>query len=178
MSAPLYAPLLPVVVGVDGSPAADAALHWALTHAAATGTTVRAVTVLPAPMVGFASFDGFAPFPEADPFDAAVLLERALERVVSDPAQRAAIERRAVVGSPVERLLDEAATAAMLVVGQGGRSRGRRLLSTARQLVARATCPVVVVPHYADRPAPAMPARELATAAHRPEPTTLVGAAR
>ena len=33
-----------IVVGVDGSEASLDALRWALTHAASTGATVRAVT--------------------------------------------------------------------------------------------------------------------------------------
>ena len=41
-----------IVVGVDGSPAANAALHWAGRHAELTGDTVEAVIVWQFPIVG------------------------------------------------------------------------------------------------------------------------------
>ncbi|MDH4076499.1 MAG: universal stress protein [Acidimicrobiia bacterium] len=149
----------PIVVGVDGSPASEAALRWALTTHVATDYPVRAVMVASPPVVPLSSLDGFAGFPDPDPdpFDAAVLLQRTVNRAVADPAARATIEQRVVMGGVLESLLAQAGEASLLVIGQGGRSLSRRLLSTARQVVVRAPCPVVVVP-----PAPYTPAHLLA----------------
>lgn len=147
----------PIVVGVDGSPASEAALRWALAMQAGTGSPVRAVMVATPPVVPVSSLDGWAAFPEPDPFDAAVLLQRTVNRAVADPAARAAIEQRVVMGGVMDSLLDQAGDASLLVIGQTGRSLGRRLLSTARQVVVKAPCPVVVVP-----PGPPTPAHLLA----------------
>jgi len=148
----------PIVVGVDGSPASEAALRWAVAQAG-PHTPVRAVMVASPPVVPVSSLDGFAAFPDPDPdpFDAAVLLQRTVNRAVADPVARVDIEQRVVMGGVLESLLAQAGEASLLVIGQGGRSLSRRLLSTARQVVVRAPCPVVVVP-----PAPSTPAHLLA----------------
>ncbi len=145
----------PIVVGIDGSPASEAALRWALAMQAGTNNPIRAVMVASPPIVPVSSLDGFAAFPDPDPdpFDAAVLLQRTVNRAVADPVARSAIEQRVVMGGVLDSLLAQARDASLLVIGQGGRSLGRRLLSTARQVVVRAPCPVVVVP-----PGPPTPA--------------------
>lgn len=149
----------PIVVGIDGSPASEAALRWALTMQAGTGSPVRAVMVASPPVLPVSSLDGFAALPDPDPFDAAVLLQRTVNRAIADPVARAAIEQRVVMGGVLDSLLAQAGDASLLVIGQSGRSLGRRLLSTARQVVVRAPCPVVVVP-----PGPPIPAHLLAPA--------------
>lgn len=136
-----------IVVGVDGTRSSEAALVWAVAHGAATGQPVRAVMVATSPTVPANALDGFALFvPEPDPFDVSVILEATIERVVSDPIDRAGIERRVLVGGVADQLLAQADGASMLVLGQSSSALGRRFLGIARHLVGRAPCPVVVVP--------------------------------
>lgn len=137
----------PVVVGVDLQGGSDAALAWAVEFARSAGRPVRAVMVAPSPTVFPSGIDGFGlVLPEPDLFEASVALERAIERALADPEARAAVERRIHVGSITECLRRESAQAALLVLGHGGSRMRRRLLSTARTVVGRAGCPVVVVP--------------------------------
>lgn len=146
----MYRPLIteqrPVVVVVDGSPAGASALRWAVDHAATLGQPVRAVMIVSPTAFALAGIDGIAFLGERDAFDDAVALERVIERAIPEPETREAIDRRVVVGPGIDRLLDEAQDASVLVVGQGGRSLAHRLVSITRALVAQATCPVVVVP--------------------------------
>jgi nucleotide-binding universal stress UspA family protein len=75
---------------------------------------------------------------------------RLLERACADHDLGKAVERRAVLGDPVERLsvLAKEEGAELLVVGTRGHGKLRSALvgSVSRALRARAPCPVVVVP--------------------------------
>lgn len=145
----------PIVVGVDARRGSDAAVAWAVAFGAATGRPVRAVMVASAPSVFPSGIDGFGlVMPDPDLFEASVALEHALDRAVPDPAAREAVQRRVLVGSIAECLVREAEQASLLVLGQGGPSLRRRLLSTAKAVMGRAPCPVVVVP--SGSPVPAM----------------------
>ncbi|MCC9310624.1 universal stress protein [Kitasatospora sp. RB6PN24] len=132
-----------IVVGVDGSPAAAAALRWAVRQAAATGAdVVEAVnawelsgSVLPPP-VGVHDPQQVA----ADVLHEAVVGEfgetpevRVTELVPPGPASAA--------------LLGRAAGAELLVVGSRGLGGvgGLLLGSVSRHAVEHAPCPVVVV---------------------------------
>lgn len=135
----------PIVVGVDGSPGSQSALRWAVALGRTIGHPVGAVMVLTQPVVPGDGLDGFMVAPP-DPFDAAVELERSVQRTVRDERARARIDRRVVVGNVVDRLLVEAHGAAVLVVGQSRSTFGHRFFGVARRVVASASCPVVVVP--------------------------------
>ncbi|MEZ5236533.1 MAG: universal stress protein [Acidimicrobiia bacterium] len=137
-----------IIVGVGAGRSADAALRWAVAQAAGRHP-VRAVHVVRSSATAIAGFDAVVHLPEPDVFDAAVALERSIERAVPDPALRATIETRVLVGAPVPRLLECCEGAGMLVLGRG-RSSGRRLFGVARQLISLAPCAVVVVPPGAD----------------------------
>ncbi|MEO8696570.1 MAG: universal stress protein [Acidimicrobiales bacterium] len=139
----------PIVVGVDGSPGSESALRWAVALGRATGHPVRAVMVLTQPVVPGDGLDGFMVAP-LDPFDAAVELERSVQRTVRDEQARVTVDRRVVVGNVVDRLLAEAHGAAVLVVGQSSSTFGHRFFGVARRVVASASCPVVVVPWAAE----------------------------
>lgn len=153
----------PVVVGVDLRGASDAAIAWAVTFARSAGRPVRAVMVASSPTVFPSGIDGFGlVMPDPDLFDASVALERALDRALPDPEARAAVQSRILVGSVSECLLREAEEASLLVLGGAG-GRRRRLLSTAKTVMARASCPVVVVPAGA-------PAAASLTGGRWPEP--------
>ncbi|MCC6437437.1 MAG: universal stress protein [Acidimicrobiales bacterium] len=135
--------LAPIVVGIDGGPGGDAALRWAVQFSQGRGRRLRVVLVVPPSTLPVAAFDAIPLVFEPDPFDAMVVLERCLERVVPERAVREGIEARVVVGTVAERLQAESEQASLLVVG---RRSGRRVFGVARRLVTGAACPVVVVP--------------------------------
>jgi nucleotide-binding universal stress UspA family protein len=113
-----------VVVGADGSPAADVAVDLAAELAASLG----------APLV--AAVAG----PDAAGHVAAPLAEVRARRPV------AVVEQRSVEGSPLHGLLGLAPEARVLVVGRhhGGPGPGVTLGATTRGLVESAPCPVLV----------------------------------
>ncbi len=115
----------PVLVGVDGSPDAAAAMRFAIHEAAARQTDVVAVYVEP----GGAESEG----PLATPLAEA--------RQVAGPVK---VEPRWISGEPGEALINESATGQMIVVGARGRLRS--LLGTVSYALLRhAHCPVAVV---------------------------------
>lgn len=146
----------PVVVGLDGSEASLAALRWAADEAAAHGAALVVVHVLD-PRCG-----GLAPYAPADSAqladsDAAALVERVIAESGLEPDRRVF-----EVGIPGQVLLHCAIGARMLVLGHADHHRrhdgetayhGPALGSIARGCVAHATCPVVVIPIPAQRPA-------------------------
>lgn len=127
---------LPVVVGLDGTPAADAALEVALELAAARGADLVVLHCAEQPVGG----------PVVDRLVAARAAGRGvLVRVVSG------------AGHPDDLLLAEARRAQLVVVGSRGRGdlAGLLLGSVSAALVHGADCPVVVVGPLARRPVPA-----------------------
>lgn len=136
-----------VVVGVDGSPAGDAALVTATDLAADLGarlTLVHTVTDVGPDATGAARRH----------HDAAAL-EAAGEALLDDGvtvarARRAGIvvDRHLAVDTPLRALVERAPGARMIIVGSRAQrpERGMLLGSTSRGLVEFAPCPVVVVP--------------------------------
>jgi nucleotide-binding universal stress UspA family protein len=134
-----------IVVGVDGSPGAGAALRWAVENAARVGGRVVAVLCwhwtpgLITPFVG--------PGPEELAAAAAATLDQALAEV-GGPAEGVPIERHVLPGHPADVLPRQARGADLLVVG----TRGRGALacavlgSVSTHCVGHAPCPVIVVP--------------------------------
>ncbi|MEV5427909.1 universal stress protein [Streptomyces sp. NPDC052701] len=146
----------PVVVGVDGSPAALDAVEIAAREAALRGVGLRLVHAF-----GWPSRHGPPGGPPWHPAAPGVreLLDGTLgeaERRARAAAPRLELAREVTVGEPVTVLEIESRTAALVVVGGRGPSAfGSRLLgSTAVHLVAHAHCPVLVV---RGRPDPAGP---------------------
>ena len=135
-----------IVVGVDGSESAQAALVWALEEGRVRSAQVDVVTAWHEPYV--------APTMAAVVPDPAVFseaAERTLDRAVDEAGAAAdglTIERHVVRGNAASALLDVAKGAALLVVGSRGRGgfAGLLLGSISQQVVHHATCPVVVVP--------------------------------
>ena len=141
-----------VVVGIDGSPRAAAALMTALEEGVRRGETVTAVLAYPAP--GSWGATGNAEAGEPDRLATAVLEEAGRfvdEATMPLPAtlREAPLELRVRAGSPAPVLAEAARGAALLVVGHGGRGMvGRAVLgSTALRVLSLASCPVLV-----DRP--------------------------
>ncbi|WP_328885262.1 universal stress protein [Streptomyces sp. NBC_00316] len=129
-----------LVVGVDGSPSADAALDRALETAAARGVSVRAVWAWQRPLLRFA--------------DEQSALESCNKQLQEATAGRAGAYRdvplshSVLPGHPVEALADAAEHALAVVVGRRGREgfTGMRLGSVPHGLLHRAVCPVITVP--------------------------------
>ncbi len=143
-----------VVVGVDGSPGARAALGWALTAAARRGARLLVVSAFP---VEASWLDPALVDPdriEAIGEDTASRTWELVRDVVRSPEVSAVrgsadvpVHVRAVAGPAAPALVQHSATADLLVVGSRGRGgiRSTVLGSVALQCAAHADCPVVVV---------------------------------
>ena len=150
--APHPGPERPVVVGVDGSPAADEARAFAAATAEATSAPLVIVSVWqpPAP-AGWETGFWESHVPDVDPPDAA---RRAAQDVAAD-AERAVRDRYPGVtvrhevasGPPDRALADTSRDAGMVVVGARGRGgfTGLLLGSVSHGVIHRATVPVAVV---------------------------------
>lgn len=134
-----------IVVGCDGSPAADLALGWAVAEAERTGerlTILHCVEVAASSHLTAANVLGWAPEgPEhVEPGE-----RRALDAALDTLGARATY--RTVVGSAAAQLVVASRAASLVVVG----SRGRGALSTALlgstsyAVAAHAHCPVAVI---------------------------------
>jgi nucleotide-binding universal stress UspA family protein len=143
-----------VVVGVDGSSTAEAALAWSLELAACRGAEVEAVHVwrwpLPRPVPTVPDLP--AQLAAAARSTVAAQLERALALRPSE-ARQVQASGRTVEGDPGPALVCAAADAELLVLGRHGQSAvSRRLVgqvlgSVAAHCLSRSPAPVVVVPH-------------------------------
>ncbi|MFB7471397.1 universal stress protein [Kitasatospora sp. NPDC056184] len=139
-----------IVVGVDGSPASERALRWAVDYARLTGGTVHAVAAWEYP-----AFYGWAgasvPAPEFNPEElAGKTLSDTVARVVgAEPDVR--ITESVKPGNAAQALLEASRGAALAVVGSRGLGgfTGALLGSVSRHLTEHAPCPVVVVRHGA-----------------------------
>lgn len=156
-----------VVVGVDGSAGAKAALRWAIAEARVRQTRLRAVHAW-APDYGagylgggYASMGGGYGYVAADAaaYVSAVrqAAEEMLEGVVAEMAAEAEgieIERQAVEGVAAQVLVEAAGADDLLVVGSRGHGgfAGLLLGSVSQQCAHHARCPVVIV--HADKPSP------------------------
>jgi len=138
-----------IVVGVDGSDAADAALDVAVDEAAAHGARLRVVVVWQMPVVAYTDGGGVIldeesldRFRETAERVAGNALARVRRRV---PALDCTTEVRG--GQPAEELLGVGADADLIVVGSRGLGGFKRLMmgSVSDQVVRHATCPVLVV---------------------------------
>ncbi|GAA0251418.1 universal stress protein [Saccharothrix mutabilis subsp. mutabilis] len=115
-----------VIVGVDDSPAATAALAWAAGEARLRGAELVACTVL--------DRHGLSSAGQARPSG-------------EEAAGGVPVVTRRLRGDPAAELIAAAADADLLVVGSRGRGRltGLVLGSVSRACLAHAPCPVVVV---------------------------------
>jgi nucleotide-binding universal stress UspA family protein len=137
-----------IVVGVDGSDGASAALEFAAAEAALRETPLRIVSAWEVPPAIYGS--GFTPPLTPETVDA--FRKRGLQ-VAEDAAATAKtlqrslqIETLAIQGQPADVLLEQGADAELIVVGRRGLGGFRSLLlgSVSQQVVHYAPCPVVV----------------------------------
>ncbi|WP_158564297.1 universal stress protein [Jiangella anatolica] len=126
-----------IVVGVDGSEHADAALRFALTEAALRQARVLAV--------GAYHLRGRTTSPERQETEA--VLAAALERARAATGATVPTTVRVEAGHAAEVIVEASATASLIVVGTRGRGEVRSMLlgSTSRGVLHQATRPVVVV---------------------------------
>ena len=137
-----------IVVGVDGSQPANAALRWAVRHAELTGDAVEAVIAWQFPIVG-ASY-GWAGVAVTEGMDLRALAEKTLAEAVgktTGPDSAVAIEQRVVEGYPASVLVEESVGADLLVVGSRGHGTFAEALlgSVSQHCSHHARCPVVIV---------------------------------
>jgi nucleotide-binding universal stress UspA family protein len=134
-----------VVCGVDGSPASQRALEWAVAEARYRGCRLRVVTAW--------DWDGvegmMAPSSGAEARSQAEIVQRrclmaALEGV-EDPPE---VERRLFKGRPSEALCMAALDAELIVIGGRGHNTVHDMVvgSTSQRVIRHAPCAVVVLP--------------------------------
>ena len=140
-----------VVVGVDGSKNADAALDWALDEARRRGAILRVVHAWDVPNP--AAIIGYMPIPEESLYETARDgAQRVLEESVAGlDAAEVSVEPLLVEGPTVGVLVAAACGADLLVVGSGGRAALTDVLvgATGTRLAREAPCPLTIVPHAA-----------------------------
>jgi nucleotide-binding universal stress UspA family protein len=137
-----------VVVGVDGSAGARAALRFAVEDALRRGVPVEAV-ISHRPPEAWMDFDAVGGFQydraEAEAVERAGTYVAEVLREVPEP--HPVIHVTAVLGSAADALIRESAGADLLVVGSRGHGGFTSMLlgSTSMQCALHASCPVTVV---------------------------------
>jgi nucleotide-binding universal stress UspA family protein len=121
----------PVVAGIDGSPAADIAIRWAVAEAASRRTQLRLIHAMQ---------PGSSASGAGDIVSKAIALARELEPSVD-------VDPRIENGAPSSILLKASGDAELVVIGSRGLSlmAGALVGSTGLDLAANARCPVIVV---------------------------------
>jgi nucleotide-binding universal stress UspA family protein len=143
-----------LVVGVDGTAAGVAALHWAVGQARGAGARVLALAVgEPVPVVVGGPEVGAAMVPPGVP-DQELLITAAAEAWLTaaietlSAEERHAVDRQVRRGDPATVLLEAASDADLLVLGNHGRGGlvGALTGSVAQRCAHHVSCPVVLVP--------------------------------
>ena len=138
-----------IIVGVDESDSARAALRWAVDDATHTDQPVTAVMAWG--YIDQHHLEPSAPFdPHYSSAIAAKVLDDLVDRAVGDDAD---VARLVVCDLPARALLETAAGATLLVVGARGMGgfRGLLLGSVSRQVLHGAHCPIAVIRDAASR---------------------------
>jgi nucleotide-binding universal stress UspA family protein len=139
-----------IVVGVDHSAGAKAALRFALEETRLRQATLRVVHAWQYGYIGATGLEGFLPAAGGELKDfrdgAAAALDETLREVVG-AQDDVTIERRVDQGAPAAVLVDESRGAELLVVGSRGHGGFAQLLlgSVSQQCAQHAACPVVIV---------------------------------
>jgi nucleotide-binding universal stress UspA family protein len=139
-----------IVVGVDQSEGAKAALVFAHEEARLRHATLRAVHAWQFGYIGYSGLEGAVPTMGGDIRDlreaATATLEATVRDALPDPGD-VTVEQRVVEGAPGAVLVDESQNADLLVVGSRGHGGFAQLLlgSVSQQCAQHAACPVVIV---------------------------------
>jgi nucleotide-binding universal stress UspA family protein len=138
-----------IVVGIDGSPAATAALAWAVAEARLREAKLVVVHAWSVSGLAYAYGSPYAAetaigLSDAEREAAKAVLDSALEGVDLSGLD---VQHTVVEGPAAESLLEAAADADLLVVGSRGRGgfSGLLLGSVSQQCAQHAPCPVVIV---------------------------------
>lgn len=140
---------LDIVVGVDDSQAARAALEWAAPQARATGARLRAVHVLDPPLmpdsVAIPALDSLL---SLTPGEVPTSLRNTMSRLYDDVGPEPGWTLQFSRGVAGRLLVEIAQDAALLVIGRGEHVGLGRLMigSTSHYCLSHAGCPVVAVP--------------------------------
>jgi nucleotide-binding universal stress UspA family protein len=139
-----------IVVGVDHSEGAKAALRFALKEATLRQATLRVVHAWRYASIGATGFEGSYPALGADIKAIRDAAERDLDATLQEAIPETGaieIERRVVEDRPAAALVDESRGAEMVVVGSRGHGgfAGLLLGSVSQQVAHHAACPVVIV---------------------------------
>jgi nucleotide-binding universal stress UspA family protein len=133
-----------IVVGIDGSSAAQEALEWAIDEARRRDAVVEVVYAWHEPFVMGYDYLGEH---DADTFaaEAENIIDAAIAAVDTTGVT---IEHKVIPGRPSQVLVEEAKGAALLVVGSRGRGgfSGLLLGSVSQQASHHAPCPIVIIP--------------------------------
>jgi len=139
----------PIVVGIDASAGADAALRWALADAATHRAPLRVVcayrrTVDHYPMLMWSGL------PEPEPDYSRNVAEDVVAKAIAHAAELDAsvhVQGEAIDGLPVTVLAEESHRGSLLVLGSRHRSTvGATFLgSVSAGVAARSACPVIVL---------------------------------
>ncbi|MDE0802158.1 MAG: universal stress protein [Acidimicrobiales bacterium] len=140
-----------IVVGVDGSDNARAALAWAVDEARSRGASLDVMLVWHLPVYG--GMYG-VPLPTPGP-EVEESYRAQLDSIIDEcdtEGMVAPIGRLLREGSAAGELLAEAQAADLLVVGSRGHGGfvGLLLGSVSHQIAAHAPCPIVIVPGSAE----------------------------
>jgi nucleotide-binding universal stress UspA family protein len=139
-----------IVVGVDHSAGAKAALRFALEEARLRQATLRVVHAWQFGYIGATGLEGALPAVGGELEDFRRGAEAALEATLRDVGadkDGVAIERRVDQGTAAAVLVEESRGADLLVVGSRGHGGFAQLLlgSVSQQCAQHAFCPVVIV---------------------------------
>lgn len=139
-----------IVVGVDQSAGAKAALQFALEEALLRRATLRVVHTWQFGYIGATGLEGWLPAAGGDPEDFRRGAEASLDETLRDAVPDTnglTIERRVEEGTAAEVLVEESQGAELLVVGSRGHGGFAQLLlgSVSQQCAQHAFCPVVIV---------------------------------
>lgn len=158
-----------VVCGVDGSPAGQRALRWAIEEAVKRNAEVHAVTAW--------SWDGLeelgAPTTPAEALERAQrVLDTAVDEVLSRLEKTALVTRVCERGEPADALITAAIGADLLILGSHGHGtvHDKLLGSTSERVLHHAPCPVVIVPdpRLVEKSIKRLEERQRRTGAHLP----------
>lgn len=138
-----------IVVGVDHSPDANAALVFAEDEARLRDATLRVVHAWQYGYIGYTGFEGGMPALGGDIKKMQAAAEAALQASVSQAMGKSdvEIEQRVVQGAPAAVLVEESRDADLLIVGSRGHGGFTQLLlgSVSQQCAHLSECPVVIV---------------------------------
>jgi nucleotide-binding universal stress UspA family protein len=139
-----------IVVGVDHSEGATAALRFALEEAKLRQAKLRAVHAWRLGYIGAPGLEGAYPILGGDRQELRKVAETALDATLREAIHETGgveIERHVVAGTPASVLVEESRDAELLVVGSRGHGgiAGLLLGSGSQQCAHHAASPVVIV---------------------------------